>query len=791
MTGSLAPAEPPGRRPDSNQRDHVDLRLVPIAVATWVGAWLGTSGLAVGWWILVGLAPAIGLAAVLRRSAWLAAVLLTLLVAAGLGGLAVHRLTTGPIADLARGQAVVDLEVEVSADPQLREEGSRSPYLVVRTQALTVEGRGARWQVRSPVLLVVTGDSAIADWLRHPVGERVRSVARLALPDPGAEVAAVVRVRESGTVVATPSDLLRTVERVRSGLRASVAGRAEEPRALVPALVLGDTSAMTPELTTDFRTTGLAHLTAVSGANLTLLLAFVLGVARWTGVRGWWLRGLGLVCVAVFVALCRTEPSVLRAAAMGLVTIAALGAGGRRRGLRQLSAAVIVLALIDPYLGRSWGFALSVLASAGIIWWAGRWSEAMLWLPRPIAEAVAVPLAAQLATTPVVAALSGAVSVAGVVTNALAGPIVGPATVLGFAAAGASLVSAPLAAVAGFGAAGCAQVIIWVAQAGAELPGASWRWPAAPVALLVLLVGCVAVAVVMPGVLRRWWLVAAAATILVLGLLNAPVQPGWPPRGWVLLACDVGQGDGILVRAGPDQAMVVDAGPDPAAMDRCLDQSGVSVVPVLVLTHFHADHVDGLPGVGAGRSVGEIWVSPFASPAAEAGSVAAWAAAQRAAVRSPPVGEVGRLGSLTWEVIGPIGRAGGPPGAVGDAESATENDASLVLRVVVDGVAILLTGDVEPDGQARLLRAGVDLRADILKIPHHGSARQDPAFFAATGARVAIASAALDNDYGHPAPRTLDLAASLGMAVLRTDQQGSVAVVLRDGQLSAVTQRTQ
>ena len=102
---------------------------------------------------------------------------------------------------------------------------------------------------------------------------------------------------------------------------------------------------------------------------------------------------------------------------------------------------------------------------------------------------------------------------------------------------------------------------------------------------------------------------------------------------------------------------------------------------------------------------------------------------------------------------------------------------------------ILLTGDVEPAGQAALLAQGADLRADVLKIPHHGSARQDPAFFAATGARLAIASAGRDNDYGHPAPVTVHLARSHGMTVLRTDEHGSAAVTLRDGQLGAVTQR--
>jgi competence protein ComEC len=107
----------------------------------------------------------------------------------------------------------------------------------------------------------------------------------------------------------------------------------------------------------------------------------------------------------------------------------------------------------------------------------------------------------------------------------------------------------------------------------------------------------------------------------------------------------------------------------------------------------------------------------------------------------------------------------------------------------VGGLRLLLTGDVEPAGQRAILGTGVDLHADVLKIPHHGSARQDPAFFAATQARVAIVSAGAQNDYGHPAPRTVQLARSLGMTLLSTDQNGSVAIRLADDRLAAVTQR--
>ena len=200
----------------------------------------------------------------------------------------------------------------------------------------------------------------------------------------------------------------------------------------------------------------------------------------------------------------------------------------------------------------------------------------------------------------------------------------------------------------------------------------------------------------------------------------------------------------------------------------------------------------GWSGVLGHVPVGEVWVSPYASPVAESAGVRALALASSATVRSPPVGETGRAGEVWWQVVGPVGVPRGVAGAGESGESAesgAENDASLVLRVGVDDLTVLLTGDVEPDGQARILATGVDLRADVLKLPHHGSSRQDPAFFARTGARVAIASAGLDNSYGHPAPSTVRLATGLGMTALRTDQQGSIAVTEHHGRLGVVTER--
>ena len=188
----------------------------------------------------------------------------------------------------------------------------------------------------------------------------------MALADEG-EAAALVVASRPPVRIRGPDVWWRGAAAVRSSIRESVAGRPVAERALVPALVVGDDAGLPDGLEQDFRTTGLTHLTAVSGTNLTLVVGFLLLLARTLGVRGRWLTLVGLLGIVGFVLLARTEPSVVRAAAMGTVGLFALGTDGRRRGLRALGVAVTGLLLVSPALAVSPGFALSVLATGGIV----------------------------------------------------------------------------------------------------------------------------------------------------------------------------------------------------------------------------------------------------------------------------------------------------------------------------------------------------------------------------------------------------------------------------------------
>lgn len=759
-----------------------DARLPVLAAAAWAGGLLAyRTGPAAGWLAVLLLAGAALAAAAVRRSSaasarerWLLLIGAVLAAAAVAGSVGLRHGSVGssPLRAWAEERAWVEVEATVVSDPR-PVAGPWGDQVLLRLKVHAATARGASYQLGGTLVLL-----GGPEWSTVALGERVRTAGRSA-PADDPDVAALMTGARSPVRVSGPDVWWRASGAVRASIREAVAHRPPAQAGLVPALVDGDDAALPDEVEADFRTTGLTHLTAVSGTNLTLVVGFLLLAARWLGVRRRWLMLIGLLGIAAFVLLARAEPSVVRAAAMGVVGLFALGSDGRRRGLRALGAAVICLLLVQPALAVSPGFALSVLATGGIVLLVPGLVRAMSpRLSRPLAEAVAVPLAAQLACTPLVAALSGEVSLVAVAANLLVAPVVGPATVLGLGAGLVGLVWPWAGAVLGTAAGWCVAWLVLVARHGADLPGASVGWGAGAGALVLLSCLCVAVAGALPGLLRRRWLGAGVVVVLLVVVLGVPGRvvtgwAGWPPDGWLLVACDVGQGDALALRAGEGSAVVVDAGPDPAAVDRCLDALGVREVPLVLLSHFHADHVDGLRGVLGGRRVATIEASPVLDPPANVDDVEGVARAAGVPLVAAPYGSTRRYGDLVLQVLWPdLPRP--VPGA-GDGSSA--NDASVVLLAETGGVRLLLTGDVEPPGQGRLAAALPDLDVDVLKVPHHGSASQDHDWLLSLDAELAVVSVGADNDYGHPDPYLLDRLSASGAVVGRTDTDGDIAVV--------------
>ncbi|MEV0371950.1 ComEC/Rec2 family competence protein [Streptomyces sp. NPDC050636] len=779
----------------------------------------------------------------------LAAVAAVLLcAAAGAASAALHAadLRRGPLPAWAQRYAQVTAELEVTGDPRLsrpKVRGSQRtpPALVFTADAVRVTGPdGAVTAVRTPALVVVQqqrGDGGVGEGpgrSRKPVAtpqgpstrdeERggpspawrgllpsthIRVVARSSPPmSPGDQVAAVLRVTADAPPlkVGPPSALQRLAGSLRAGLREATDGLRPDARALLPGLVVGDTSRVPPELDDAFRATDLTHLLAVSGSNLTIVLALLIGPphlavrAERRGLAprlGLSLRGTALIGGAlalVFVVVCRPDPSVLRAAACGLITLLAIGSGRRRSLLPALAAAVLLLVLYDPWLARSYGFLLSVLATGALLLLAPRWSAALQRrrMPPRLAEVIAAAAAAQAICAPVGAVIAARVGLVAVPCNLLAELAVAPATVLGFAALAVAPVALPVAEALAWCAGWPAEWIAGIARTGAALPGAEFGWPGGWTGGLLLAAATVALVPVGRRLSRRPWLCVVCALALVVAIWRPTpvtrVLTGWPPPGWRAVVCDVGQGDGLVLAAGDGTALVVDTGPEPRAIDRCLTDLGIRRIPLLVLTHFHADHVDGLPGALRGRSVGAIETTTLQEPPGQAEFVRETAAAARVPIIRAVSGERRRLGPLTWEVLW-------PPGSIASGASAPlppspadhgPNDASVTLLVRTGGLSLLLLGDLEPPAQQALLATHPELAAvDVLKVAHHGSAYQDPGLMRRLAPRLALVSAGAGNPYGHPAPRTIGALRAQGAGVLRTDTDGAIAVLGTRERLSA------
>ncbi len=719
-----------------------------------------------------------------RGLVWLAVVVLvSSLIGSGLWLRRTH-LEGSAVASLAADGAVVTVDLRLDSDPR-RVTGLRFGTLVMApATTMSVSGRGRVGTERVPISVSATGERA-AQLIELPSGARLRLTGRLKQSDLGDRDAARLTVLSVIEVLSAPSAGQRLVNSLRHGLVASTRTSPSAQAGLLPSLVVGDTSRLSDQVKQDFTATGLTHLTAVSGANLVLILGFVALVAGLCGITGWWFRGVQLLTVFGFVVLCRSEPSVLRAAAMGLVALASLGrAAGTGRGLRQLCLAVLGLMVWDPWLARSWGFALSVSATAGLVLCAGRWQRGMSWLPAWLAEAFCVPLAAQLATAPLVCALAGTVSLSGLVANLAAGPFVGPATVLGLMAALSSPIPGPLSLWLGWLGGWCTEPLIRVAALGADLPGGQRPWPGTLVGVGLLGVLCLVLMGLLPRLLARSWATVGVCLLLMVGLLRAPQLPGWP-GDWQVVFCGVGQGDATVLRAGPGTAVVVDTGPDPDALKRCLVGLGVNQVPLVVLTHYHEDHIAGLELVTSRYHPRMVVVNGFRSPPASASRVD-WLISRAGATRELAVAEAAyQVGQVTVRVVGAgvaaPGAASQTTSAEAGSESAVENDSSIIVVGTVGELDVLLPGDVEPAGQQQVVRRSAMPRVEVLKMPHHGSSRQDREFWRQSGAVLAIASAGANNSYGHPAAAALRLATDLGMQIARTDQQGSIAIWLNQG----------
>jgi competence protein ComEC len=644
----------------------------------------------------------------------------------------------------------------------------------LRLRVASVEGRGA---VRDLVQLrVMKGARLVAP----SIGDDLVAAGTLELPRrrPGDSLDYAGYLRRNGVHAILRARYVERTGRRRGGPAGVVDGlrrRAEagvsaglDPRlgALARGMVLGEDEDISDRTAEDFKRSGLAHVLAVSGQNVTLLalLAWPLLAALGLG-RSARLAGV-IALIAVYVPLTGAGPSIMRAGVMGAAgAVAALAGRPASRWYSLLLAAAVTLA-IDPRAWHDVGWQLSFAAVVGIFLLVGLLMRRLHRLPEPLAAGAATTIAATLATAPLMSLHFGRVSLVSLIANLIALPAIAPIMWIGMLAAAAAqvwilpaeLLNALDAYLLGF---------VWnVARWSAHAPGAVWQLQIASTAGLACgyaLVGAAGAAI---GRRRRVAAVAGIAAVLlaVAAVAGARSDQPPPPPGFRATFLDVGQGDATLFQA-PGASVLVDGGPPEADVVAALRAHGVSSLDVVVLTHEQRDHEGGLEAVVRSLPVRLLIDGGAGSQDAQHARIVGAARARGADVIEAAAGQSLALGRLHLQVMSP------PADRTPDPDE-DPNQHAVVLTVSYGSIDFFMPADAESD-----VTGSLPLRpVEVLKVAHHGSEDEGlRSLIDRLRPQSAVIEVGAGNPYGHPAHLTVSTLAHTVRHVFRTDRDGEVS----------------
>ena len=630
-------------------------------------------------------------------------------------------------------------------------------------------------------------------------GDRVVFWARLRLPsyfrNPGSfDGAAYLARQEIELLGSTKSALLVTLDekgplwssfisrlRLRA-LRRLDGALSEETFGVVAALVTGERAGLSPELERLYQRAGIYHVMAISGAHVALWILFLHGLMRRCGVSASSSHLGLLILLPLYAAFCGARPPVLRAVVMASAVLGARLLSLRSPAVNGLALAALLLLIEDPSMLRDAGFQLSFAAMGTIALALGPLHSRLAFAGR-LALPLAISIAAQLGVVPVAAWHFHRLSPVAPIASLAAMPAAAVVCILGVALVAFAEVTLVSGLVA-FATTQAVAVLNFIAALAAHLPVASlrvgtpsWTW--------VLLYASALALVVSPS-RRRFGAGACILVVLVASLLLS-----WPRKGDVLemAVLDVGHGDAIVLSLPDGKNVLVDGGGlgrssldigESVLVPYLLDR-GVRKLDAVIVTHADFDHIGGLFTVLEEIEVKALWEgNPVWALSHRAAYRALHERAASAGVTSHVLtsGENFLFGGVEFEVL-----AASQPGFE------SSNDRSVVLRINYGDRSLLLTGDAERALEAALVRSGADLRADVLKVAHHGSrSSSSDAFLDAVRPRLAIISARRAPSRPLPSAHVLHRLRERGIEYLRTDHNGTVTVRIRkDGQMSVST----
>ncbi len=589
------------------------------------------------------------------------------------------------------------------------------------------------------------------------------------------------------TRVAPPPkfSLWATIFRLKAHAADTINRILPEPEAsLLNGILLGIRGGIPSDLYEQFNATGTSHIIVISGSNISLVVALLLlaGQRLIGRKRATW---LALVGVAVYTVMVGADAAVVRAAIMGGLYVFALQLGRPNATRNTLFAAGWLMTVQNPLALWDVGFQLSFMATLGLVALVpvlnsigGRWIPPHTFL----AEAVWVTLAAQIATAPLILYQFGRLSAVSLLANFLIVPVQPLVMLAGGAATAAGMLFLPLGKLLAW--------LVWLPLAWSMAVvqwSAKMNWAqlslSAPLWLMILLYAAIGTSAFWLNRHFRRKFFAPAPTaiprsvlfllggILALTLTAAAIFPNLPDGNLHVAFLDVGQGDAVLITAPHGQQLLVDGGPSEVTVLRRLAEEMPlwdHSLDMVVSTHPDSDHLTGLLAVAQRYSVDTVLVSDVRGNSALAQTWRSETA--NAQVITAQAGMYFQLDDdVSVQVLNP---------GDGSAQFPDSNNHSVTLMVQMGRVRFLLSGDLEAPGESALLASGQNVRATVLKSPHHGSnTGSSNAFLDAVQPQLVVISVGANNRFGHPAPEVLARYAAHGISVLRTDQLGTVELV--------------
>ncbi len=581
------------------------------------------------------------------------------------------------------------------------------------------------------------------------------------------------------------------VDAIRSrSERALALGLQREPAGLLRGMVLGGDAGLAEPTAENFRVAGLAHILAVSGQNVLLIVILVQAILMACGAdrRARLIVPAGVI--VIYVLLCGAQASVIRAGAMGLAGIAALAASRPSSRIYALILASIAVLAWNPRATADVGAQLSFAAVLGIMAFAQPIAGVLSRLPAWAAQAFGATAGATVATAPLMAFHFEAVSMVSLAANVVGEPLIGPIVWLGSMTAAIGQFSPEAGALLNAPNAFLLASLIELARGAAAIPGAQISLTGFDISMLVLSYLPVLLAAAFanrmiafqrsPDVAAPVRLIALlAAGMLAIALLALKLWPVNRVQAPSVAMLDVGQGDAMLL-TGDRCHVLIDAGSAGRGLGDSLRKQGAERLDALLITHAEDDHFGG--ALELARD-GDLEVGTFIDGG---GTTASDDYAElRARMREGGARVEAAVAGLRWSCPGLaielIAPAALPPGSPPPAQP---NARSAVTRIDVGGIRVFASGDAESSHLPGLAIGP----ADVLKVPHHGSA--DPgaaALLARVAPAVALIGVGRENRYGHPTPQLLSALETAGARVFRTDRDGTVTVVKGAGGSLRVT----